>query len=1411
MLLNLNLTTLARRLATTWQKLAESPVLARKRVRQGSVEILETRQMLTTFTVTTRFDLTDPNDGVMSLREALTAANANSGADDIVFPADVNGVFNLTQGELEVSDPVAIHGHGTASTIVDAQNASRVFLLTSTAGNVTFDGMTIADGKTTGDGTRYAGAGIGSASHGTLSLLNSTVTGNVTTGIRTGGAGLFIYYESTLVVTNSTISFNTTTGDTSFGAGIYGFGGGSLVLTNSTISGNSTHGLNAKGGGLAWETGQVTLAGSDVTNNSTAGQSSDGGGIYSRYAAVSLTSYSTVTLCQTNGDFAQGGGIYSAAGNIIVSDSRVGDNSTDGLYAGGGGIFAKSRPVSVTGSTIYNNTASGFKSDGGGIAAYDKSLTLVNSTVSGNSAVGSSSGGGIFAYGETVDIRGCTISGNSTLSPYGGGGGISVHSSVLTLVNSTISGNSSTGNYSVADAHSGGGGGIAVTSSTFSMTNCTVVDNNSDAVSFIRVGYGGGVFLLDSNVVISNSIIAQNTNFSDPDIYSYLSTVSELFDTVSISNSLIGDNSGAPLAAAATPDAWGNLVGTADAPINPHLGPLQINGNVLVKTRALLANSPAIDRGNDSQAAGLTSDQAGQPRISGMHVDLGALELQFPTVSFASSTIPVLETAGTFPVTVNLSAPSTADITIPFSVVPFSAGGGTATSPDDFTILTDNPLVIPAGQTSATIQVHVVNRPGYELSRTVILLLGDPQYATFGTSTITTLTILDADPEPVASFSTATQAVSEDVGQVSVTVNLSAPSGLTSVFPFYISGTATNPDDFTIPVSTDQHNVFINPTDPANLVGQIILPAGQTTATFIIDITNDFIVEQDETISLTLGVKSGATGTIRNVTLGNPLTDTITIFDDDNTAPSILFNAGNPNDPLHPPKLVFTIPENLPQNAVVGTVIALDPDTVDPFGILTFSLSDNPDDAFTIDPVTGLITVLDPTPLDFETDGILSGTVTVEDGGGLSADMDLEIDLADVNDAPTIPQNQVFFLTENTPAGSLFDTVLATDPDTTAPDKTLTYSLSSNPGNVFAINPSNGILSVVNSAALDFEITRQFIVGVTVADGGTPSYSATENVTVMITNVNEPPSIAPQLFSVAENSPAGTVVGKVIATDPDQLVPFNTLTFSLSNNPGNVFSITATGPDAGQITVANPAALDFETTTQFIVGVTVADGGSPSLSLTQNVIVNVTNVNEPPTINLNQVFTIPGDSAANAPVGKALASDPEHGNLTYSILSGLPGNPFTIDASNGNITVSSPKPTLDFTTTPTFTLQVQVTDTGNLSATQAVTVNLTQPNRAPIIGGGSSTVTFTKKHPAVPLMPNLTVNDPDSPTDLARIVININVPRGGLATDVKFANSAGLGSIAQIPVPIPASSFKKQAGVIKLTMTLNAGVTSTQV
>lgn len=101
---------------------------------------------------------------------------------------------------------------------------------------------------------------------------------------------------------------------------------------------------------------------------------------------------------------------------------------------------------------------------------------------------------------------------------------------------------------------------------------------------------------------------------------------------------------------------------------------------------------------------------------------------------------------------------------------------------------------------------------------------------------------------------------------------------------------------------------------------------------------------------------------------------------------------------------------------------------------------------------------------------------------------------------------------------------------------------------------------------------------------------------------NRAPVVDNQGFSISENSPAGTVVGTVVASDANG----DRLTYAITaGNTGSAFAINAS---TGTLTVANSAPLDYETTPQFSLTVRVADPGG--LSDTATVTVSLIDITE---------------------------------------------------------------------------------------------------------------------------------------------------------------------------------------------------------
>lgn len=345
-----------------WQRLEAWLTLnARKSTRRRTprampahAELLESRALLSTLTVTTLDDTNVNGDGQLSLREAITIANSNSAGvtidgvssadvnDSIVFATGLNGTISLTGGQFSISAPVSISGGSNIT--IDAQQASRIFDLTATAGVVTLDGLTL-------------------------------VNGSVSTG---SGGAIQAALGSTLTVSNSTLSGNSTTGAAVNGGAISS--AGSLNIVGSTLTGNFTAGLDSDGGAIA-ATGTLAVVNSTLTGNFTTAADADGGAIYSTGATVSLVN-ATIDLNDAGGI---GGGV-NVSGIATINNTIIAQNTAG----------ASTDLEIVEATTTFNNSLIGSNA-GTTLTAAAVGSPDLNGNLIGTAAVNIDAGLGVLA------------------------------------------------------------------------------------------------------------------------------------------------------------------------------------------------------------------------------------------------------------------------------------------------------------------------------------------------------------------------------------------------------------------------------------------------------------------------------------------------------------------------------------------------------------------------------------------------------------------------------------------------------------------------------------------------------------------------------------------------------------------------------------------------------------------------------------------------------------------------------------------------------------------------------------------------------------------------------------------------------------------------------------------------------
>ncbi|GAA1608400.1 right-handed parallel beta-helix repeat-containing protein [Catellatospora bangladeshensis] len=375
-----------------------------------------------TVTVTTTADVVNGGDGLVSLREAVDAANAAAGPTTIELAA---GAYTLSLcadddtnagGDLDVTtaQPVTVDGGG--ATVTQTCANERLLHTLDTAGTVIVQDVTLTGGEGPGAAAQYAGD---------LDVVDSTVSGN------DAGGGAVLNSEdgisgASLDLTGSTLGPNTGTGiRVSFGTvhvtdsviwqhTLRGVGliDGALTVTGSTVTQNGTGGLSTTGQG----SGLFALTDSTVSDN-------DGTGVTCSACGHLEVTGSTISG-NSPGPSSPGGGIVVNADqdtptdelHVYVTNSTVSGNTREG--AGGGlGVFILENTdgpppaqIVLTGSTFSANGALGANGRGGGVYAETGETRVDNSTLTGNNA--NVSGGALFGAGGDVFLRHATVYGN---------------------------------------------------------------------------------------------------------------------------------------------------------------------------------------------------------------------------------------------------------------------------------------------------------------------------------------------------------------------------------------------------------------------------------------------------------------------------------------------------------------------------------------------------------------------------------------------------------------------------------------------------------------------------------------------------------------------------------------------------------------------------------------------------------------------------------------------------------------------------------------------------------------------------------------------------------------------------------------------------------------------------------------
>ncbi|XP_028271992.1 protocadherin gamma-A5-like isoform X41 [Parambassis ranga] len=336
------------------------------------------------------------------------------------------------------------------------------------------------------------------------------------------------------------------------------------------------------------------------------------------------------------------------------------------------------------------------------------------------------------------------------------------------------------------------------------------------------------------------------------------------------------------------------------------------------------------------------------------------------------------------------------------------------------------------------------------------------------------------------------------------------------------------------------------------------------------------------------------------------------------------------------------------------------------------------------------------------------------------------VQITDINDnAPTFEKGEMKFkISETAVIGAKFVLERAVDLDVGIND-IQTYELK--PSVNFALklhNKADGNQNVemVLQKTLDREKEEQISLVLTAVDGGEPQMSGTMLIVVTVLDANDnAPVFTQQTYTsiVTENSPKGTVIATVTASDADQ-GSNSKVTYSITNTLDNVRKIFQVNAETGEISLRD--VIDFEKSRYFQINVLAGDDGG--LTDSCKLIIDVQDVNDnKPEINIMSKSNVISEDAKLGTVVTMINTEDsdtgENGKVHCFINENVP---FMLKTSANNFYTLVTDSELDREIASEYNITVTCSDEGvpSLSSSVTLTLQISDVNdNAPVFERGS--------------------------------------------------------------------------------------------
>ena len=396
-------------------------------------------------------------------------------------------------------------------------------------------------------------------------------------------------------------------------------------------------------------------------------------------------------------------------------------------------------------------------------------------------------------------------------------------------------------------------------------------------------------------------------------------------------------------------------------------------------------------------------------------------------------------------------------------------------------------------------------------------------------------------------------------------------------------------------------------------------------------------------------------------------------------------------------------------------------------------------------------------------------TVRVVDSSGTTVTQSISVSVAITpSAAPVVTVSTNLISVPEDFGTSIIIQTTATDADAT---NTITVSVSASRPILTAVisTPVNGQSTITNSITLTAigDANGTTTLTVLASDSGGQSHST--EIVVVVAPVEDAPTIniPSAILTVAEDFSSTQTIAT--ATDADG----DTLLISVVQSTTGIVTVTTSVSGASVSSIGNANG-------QTTLTITINDGNQDT---TGQVVVNVTPVNDPPSLNIPSATLTRAEEFAGA-ITVATASDVEGNPLTFTVTESTTGV-IGVTTSSSDVRISSRGEANGITT-----LVISVSD-GDLTTTAQVVVTVTPVNDPPALSVTTTALTLNEDFATVLI--GTTRSDIDSNTLTLTVV----------------ESATGVVSVTITDAGVQVANITDTNGVTTLTLSLSDGELTT--